>query len=77
MKKKKKKKPAKDGEDEFAAKLAALDIDKEGADEAVPLQEGDMYVDVLIPFCRLANSETRTWIAWWTEATRGEFWKAY
>jgi translation initiation factor 2 subunit 2 len=49
MKKKKKKKVAKDGEDDFSAKLAALDIEKEGeegeasaAAEAKPVDEGDM-----------------------------------
>lgn len=49
MKKKKKKKVAKEGEDEFAAKLAALDIDKEGEDaeaaaptETKPVDQGDM-----------------------------------
>jgi len=45
MKKKKKKKVPKEGEDEFAAKLAALDIDKpEGAEavEETPVEEGDM-----------------------------------
>lgn len=39
MKKKKKKKVPKDGEDEFAAKLAALDIDKEGEEEEVAKPE--------------------------------------
>jgi translation initiation factor 2 subunit 2 len=49
MKKKKKKKVAKDGEDDFSAKLAALDIEKEGdeveasaAAEAKTIDEGDM-----------------------------------
>jgi translation initiation factor 2 subunit 2 len=41
--KKKKKKPKKDGDD-FAAKLAALDLDKEGGEAAAdePAQDGDM-----------------------------------
>lgn len=51
MKKKKKKKAPKEGDDEFAAKLAALDIDKEGGDEAEPVQEGDMYVYILYRPC--------------------------
>lgn len=42
MKKKKKKKVAKEGDDEFAAKLAALDIDKEEGEEAEAMDEGDM-----------------------------------
>lgn len=41
--KKKKKKVKKDAEDEFAAKLAALDIDKEEGEEAAEgIDEGDM-----------------------------------
>lgn len=40
--KKKKKKTKKEGEDEFAAKLAALDIDKEDGEEAEGIDEGDM-----------------------------------
>lgn len=46
--KKKKKKTAKpkDGDDDFAAKLAALDLDKEGGEAATEeqAQDGDMYV---------------------------------
>jgi translation initiation factor 2 subunit 2 len=45
IKKKKKKKVAKDGEgDDFAAKLAALDLDKEGGEAAdeETAQDGDM-----------------------------------
>lgn len=49
MKKKKKKKVPKEGEDDFAAKLAALNIEKEGEDgetaapeEAKPVDAGDM-----------------------------------
>lgn len=44
--KKKKKKAKKDTDDEFAAKLAALDIEKEGEDEPAE-QEGDMCVGFL------------------------------
>lgn len=42
--KKKKKKSKKESDDAFAAKLAALDIDKEDAEESEAVQEGDMYV---------------------------------
>lgn len=61
LKKKKKKKVAKDGDDEFAAKLAALDIDKEeGAEETEAVQEGDMYVHhsttLLSPYDALCTS---------------------
>ncbi|KAI0470616.1 domain found in IF2B/IF5-domain-containing protein [Xylariaceae sp. FL0804] len=45
MKKKKKKKTPKEGEDEFAAKLAALDLEKDGAgagEEEVDDHSGDM-----------------------------------
>lgn len=46
MKKKKKKKAPKDGEDEFAAKLAALDIEKDGEeDEAAPAAAEPAAVD--------------------------------
>lgn len=45
--KKKKKKVKKEVDDEFAAKLAALDIDKEDAEEGETVQEGDMYVVLL------------------------------
>lgn len=46
IKKKKKSKKPKEGDDDFAAKLAALDLEKEGgeATEEKPVQEGDMYV---------------------------------
>lgn len=51
MKKKKKKKAPKEGDDEFAAKLAALDIDKDGGEEAETVQEGDMYVHTRLRPC--------------------------
>ena len=45
IKKKKKSKKPKEGDDDFAAKLAALDLEKEGGEGAEePVQEGDMYV---------------------------------
>ncbi|KAJ0119118.1 eukaryotic translation initiation factor 2 beta subunit [Diaporthe amygdali] len=46
IKKKKKKPKAKEGDDDFAAKLAALDLDKEGGDAAAEeqAQDGDMKV---------------------------------
>lgn len=53
MKKKKKKKAPKEGDDEFSAKLAALDINKEGGEDEEVEQEGDMYVDPS-PFSRTA-----------------------
>jgi translation initiation factor 2 subunit 2 len=46
LKKKKKKKVPKDGEDDFTAKLAALDIEKDGEDgEAAPTEAGPAEVD--------------------------------
>lgn len=48
IKKKKKKPKAKEGDDDFAAKLAALDLDKEGGDAAAEeqAQDGDMLVSL-------------------------------
>jgi len=45
MKKKKKKKVPKDGEDEFAAKLAALDIDKEAGEEETAVAKPEKVED--------------------------------
>lgn len=55
IKKKKKKKAPKEGDDDFAAKLAALDLDKEGGEDTSeePTQDGDMYA--FLP-CRINNA---------------------